>query len=146
MASLWKANKFLFTLLFFLNSKSLATSFDCEKKVVFKKQKIKIARKILNVELAETSEQITRGLMCRQSLKTGMLFVFKKPQRLSFWMKNTFIPLSIGFFNKDKRLVNIEDMTPVRSFLENPKKRYYRPGFGSIRFRGSSWVVHSKWY
>lgn len=129
MVSLWKWGSFLFFIgLVFFHSWSSANYSVCAKKVLFKKQKIKLAKQVLQVEVAQTSEQVTRGLMCRQSLKTGMLFIFKKPQKLSFWMKNTFIPLSIGFFDKDKKLLNTEDMEPVRSFLETPKKRYYSQG------------------
>ena len=42
----------------------------------------------------------------------GMLFVFERPEPLSFWMKNTFIPLSIAFLDANGRILNIEDMAP----------------------------------
>ena len=42
----------------------------------------------------------------------GMLFVFDKPQPLGFWMKNTYIPLSIAFVDAEGRILNIEDMRP----------------------------------
>jgi hypothetical protein len=42
----------------------------------------------------------------------GMLFVFAQPERQAFWMKNTFVPLSIAFIGDDGRIVNIEDMAP----------------------------------
>ena len=63
----------------------------------------------LNVELADTPAERARGLMFRQSLgeSEGMLFVFEKPETPSFWMKNTKIPLSIAFFDEDKKLINI---------------------------------------
>ncbi len=53
--------------------------------------------------------------MNRFSLKPdhGMLFVFERPEPLGFWMKNTFIPLSIAFIGADGRIVNIEDMRPL---------------------------------
>jgi uncharacterized membrane protein (UPF0127 family) len=41
-----------------------------------------------------------------------MLFIFERPEPLSFWMKNTFIPLSIAFLDTDGRILNIEDMAP----------------------------------
>jgi len=68
----------------------------------------------LTAEVVVTPEQRAVGLMHRFSLKTdhGMLFVFERSEPLSFWMKNTFIPLSIAFIGADGRIVNIEDMKP----------------------------------
>jgi len=53
----------------------------------------------VTAELAATPETRQKGLMGRRSLAPdhGMLFVHPAPQRLSFWMKNTRIPLSIAF-------------------------------------------------
>ncbi len=42
-----------------------------------------------------------------------MLFMFMGEQYLSFWMKNTLIPLSIGYFDKNKKLIEVKDMEPV---------------------------------
>jgi uncharacterized protein len=68
----------------------------------------------LVAELASTTETRTTGLMHRFSLKPdhGMLFVFSEPQPLAFWMKNTFVPLSIAFIGADGRILNIDDMAP----------------------------------
>jgi uncharacterized membrane protein (UPF0127 family) len=65
-------------------------------------------------EIAATQEQRSLGLMNRFSLQPdhGMLFVFERAEPLAFWMKNTFIPLSIAFIAPDGRIVNIEDMKP----------------------------------
>ena len=66
----------------------------------------------LIAEIADTPELLEKGLMGRPYLDKdhGMLFVFKKPQILYFWMKNTLIPLSIGFFDESKQLTEILDM------------------------------------
>jgi uncharacterized protein len=68
----------------------------------------------LVVEVAATSEQRATGLMNRFSLQQdhGMLFVFEAPQPLAFWMKDTYIPLSIAFVDQRGRILNIEDMRP----------------------------------
>jgi len=52
--------------------------------------------------------------MYRFSLRPdqGMVFVFAQPQQLGFWMKNTFVPLSIAFIDSQGRILNIEDMAP----------------------------------
>jgi len=68
----------------------------------------------LTAEVATAPEQRSLGLMNRFSLKPdhGMLFVFERNETLSFWMKNTYIPLSIAFIAPDGHIVNIEDMKP----------------------------------
>ena len=73
-------------------------------------------------ELAVTDAQRAQGLMHRTALADGkgMLFIFERDQILSFWMKNTVIPLSIAFITADGRIVEIfdmepEDLTPIRS-------------------------------
>lgn len=68
----------------------------------------------VTAEVVVSPEQRALGLMHRFSLKPdhGMLFVFERSEPLSFWMKNTFIPLSIAFIGADGRIVNIEDMKP----------------------------------
>ena len=65
-------------------------------------------------EVAATEQSRTTGLMYRFSLNpdSGMLFVFGTPQPMTFWMKNTYVPLSIAFIDADGRIVNIEDMAP----------------------------------
>jgi uncharacterized membrane protein (UPF0127 family) len=41
-----------------------------------------------------------------------MLFVFESSGRYPFWMRNTYVALSIAFIDERGRVVNIEDMTP----------------------------------
>jgi uncharacterized membrane protein (UPF0127 family) len=52
-----------------------------------------------SVEIADTEESRSRGLMFRDSMarRSGMLFVYDAPQPANFWMKNTLIPLDIIF-------------------------------------------------
>jgi uncharacterized membrane protein (UPF0127 family) len=68
----------------------------------------------VTVEIADTVPSQKQGLMFRKALDPdhGMLFVYKQPEILSFWMQNTQIPLSIGFFDAEQRLLQIEDMNP----------------------------------
>ena len=69
----------------------------------------------LVVEVASTPETRATGLMNRFSLRQdhGMLFVFEAPQPLAFYMKNTYVPLSIAFVDANGRILNIEDMRPL---------------------------------
>jgi uncharacterized membrane protein (UPF0127 family) len=95
----------------------------------------------ISVELARTSGERSRGLMYRKSLDDGkaMLFIFDRDERLSFWMKNTFIPLSIAFISRDGRILEIRDLRPldeaavrssrsVRYALEAPQGWFGRAG------------------
>ena len=68
----------------------------------------------ITAEVAATPEQRATGLMHRFSLRPdhGMIFVFERPEPQSFWMMNTFIPLSIAFIAPDGRIINIDDMAP----------------------------------
>jgi uncharacterized membrane protein (UPF0127 family) len=76
--------------------------------------KIQVGPHAVSAEVAQTPEQRALGLMYRFSLPAdhGMLFVFEAPQPLGFWMRNTYIPLSIAFIGADGRILNVEDMAP----------------------------------
>ena len=66
-----------------------------------------------SVEIAKTAAQQSRGMMFRTSMAddTGMLFPYSAPQFLSFWMKNTYIPLDIIFIRQDGSIENIAENT-----------------------------------
>jgi len=69
------------------------------------------------VELAETREKQTLGLMFRDELPDdhGMLFLFPVEAMRSFWMKNTRIPLDILYFDDELRLINVQTARPCRT-------------------------------
>ena len=75
---------------------------------------IKVGDAPLRVETASDEESIKKGLMFRNELETdaGILFIFPEPTQISFWMKNTNIPLSIAYVSENNEILNIEDMTP----------------------------------
>ena len=66
------------------------------------------------VELAVTPEQRNSGLMFREQLgeRQGMLFVFEEEKILTFWMRNTSLPLSIAFIDERGTIVHLTDMEP----------------------------------
>jgi uncharacterized membrane protein (UPF0127 family) len=68
----------------------------------------------IRVEVADTAGVREIGLMNRFSIPAdeGMLFVFPVPQPLAFWMRDTYMPLSIAFIDAEGRILNIEEMTP----------------------------------
>ena len=63
----------------------------------------------LAVELAVSAQQRGQGLMFRSKLETGtgMLFIFDYSQQVNMWMKNTYIPLDIVFYDRNRKLVSI---------------------------------------
>ena len=68
----------------------------------------------INVQLAQTPEQRSVGLMFRKEMpqSEGMLFVFEQPTQQCFWMKNTLLPLTAAFVADDGTIVNLADMKP----------------------------------
>ncbi len=74
------------------------------------------------VELAASEPQRERGLMYRNHLDpdAGMLFVFDREAPLTFWMKNTLIPLDMIFISSGRRIVGIvENAVPE---TETPRR------------------------
>ena len=69
----------------------------------------------VRVEIADGPFEQMRGLMYRTELgeDRGMLFVYRREQVLSFWMKNTRIPLSIAYIDSKGRITDILDMKPL---------------------------------
>jgi uncharacterized membrane protein (UPF0127 family) len=63
------------------------------------------------VEVAQTPEQQSQGLMYRQSLAPdrGMIFPRDPPGDASFWMKNTLIPLDLIFIRSDGTIARIAE-------------------------------------
>ncbi len=74
-----------------------------------------VSAETLYVEVADSYEERRSGLMFRDTLpeNRGMFFVFPYPQRLSFWMKNTYIPLSIAYIGGDWVIKEIYDLQPL---------------------------------
>ena len=81
----------------------------------WKTTSIQIGEHSLDIEIADTSEKMARGLMFRKSLpeNQGMLFIFQRPRQASFWMKNTFIPLSIAYLNQEGTILEIYPLEPL---------------------------------
>ncbi|MCP3871337.1 MAG: DUF192 domain-containing protein [Gammaproteobacteria bacterium] len=75
---------------------------------------IRVDDAVARVEVADSRASRQQGLMHRKSLDrdTGMLMVFPEEKVLQIWMLNTLIPLDVGFFDKDGRLLNVASMEP----------------------------------
>jgi hypothetical protein len=66
-----------------------------------------------DIEVMTTFQDRARGLMFRRSLpeKSGMLFLYDRPEPAAMWMKNTFIPLDIVFIAPGGTVHRIEKNT-----------------------------------
>jgi uncharacterized protein len=102
---------------------------------------ITVGMDVYHIEVAVTQEEQSLGLMNRKELKSneGMIFLYQEDRKLSFWMKNTLVPLSIAFIAKDGTIKEIyhmkpESLTPVdsthsvRYALELPQGSFKRSG------------------
>lgn len=94
--------------------------------ISFEKVDLKVGNSKVHAQIADTEERREHGLMFVKSLGSndGMLFVFENEQPLSFWMKNTLIPLSIGFFNAQGELVDMQEMKPAQSLMVSRPPTY----------------------
>lgn len=107
---------FQFLLLFFLLFSS------CKKGTSEKQNKpseqqyffFHIGKTKIKAELAILPEERQRGLMFRKKMEpgTGMLFIFEYGTPQKFWMKNTKIPLDIGYFSPQGKLMEIHTAKP----------------------------------
>lgn len=80
------------------------------------------------IEIADTSEKRSRGLMFRQSMPAdrGMLFVFEETRAVGFWMQNTSLPLDLVFIAEDGTVRGIRRGTPFSTDLISSR--------GAVRF------------
>jgi uncharacterized membrane protein (UPF0127 family) len=102
---------FIFLLPFFAGCENRIKKLPTQNLTIQKADNSSVA---LIAEIADTTEERSQGLMYRQELAAGegMLFVFDHDQVIGFWMKNTFIPLSIAFISSDGIILEIRDMKP----------------------------------
>jgi uncharacterized membrane protein (UPF0127 family) len=70
---------------------------------------------VIDVEIADTPETEQRGLMYRTKLgrEQGMIFVWPREARRTFWMHNTCLPLDMLFLAKDGTIVGLLEQVPV---------------------------------
>jgi uncharacterized membrane protein (UPF0127 family) len=96
--------------------------------VTFDKSSLEIQTKTgthkFTVEMAVSDRQQAQGLMFRRSMapNAGMLFDYKRPTRITMWMKNTYIPLDMIFIGADGRIINIAQRTVPLSEATIPSR------------------------
>ncbi len=94
------------------NTISMGSEFTKEGTLSFVQPGDSVVRTI-DIEIAETDQERTQGLMFRRSMgyDKGMLFIFEEADASGFWMKNTPMPLDIIFVGPDSQVVSIAKRT-----------------------------------
>jgi uncharacterized membrane protein (UPF0127 family) len=82
-----------------------------------------IGKAELTTEVASTPLQEETGLMYRTKMSDnhGMIFLLTRTGYATFWMKNTLIPLSVAYIDKDGVILEIHDMKPLDETTINSK-------------------------
>lgn len=93
---------------------------------------------VIEAAVVADPQRRSLGLMFREDLPMngGMLFVFPEEQILSFWMKNTPLPLSIAFIDVNGVILNIEKMMPYDDVTHHQS---IAPAFFALE-------VHQGWF
>lgn len=109
-----------------------------EPKTVHDRFAIKVGGQVVQMRLAILPQEQQQGLMFLKSMPAdeGMIFLYDRPQQMSFWMRNTDLPLDMGFFDADGKLKEVYPMYPhderpvqslgVRQFALEMNQGWYR--------------------
>ncbi len=75
---------------------------------------IKVGARTVQLQVALFPAETLKGLMFREQMGAdeGMVFVFDRPQQMSFWMRNTPLPLDVGYFDPEGVLKEIYPLYP----------------------------------
>jgi len=75
---------------------------------------IKVGGHLVQMRLAVHPQEMQQGLMYLKSMPKdeGMVFLYDRPQQMSFWMRNCEFPQDIGFFDSEARLKEVFPMYP----------------------------------
>lgn len=95
----------------------------------FEATAVKINQTIINVEIANSNDEKAKGLSGRDSLdpSAGMLFIYDKKDRYSFWMKGMKIPIDFIWI-EDKTVVDIfENASPPEPGQAEESFKIYQP-------------------
>ncbi len=86
----------------------------------YKTKEIRIGAHKLRVAIADDDEKRAKGMMFVENWSKfdGMLFIFDEAQIRRFWMKNTLLPLSLGFFDQNKKLIQTAELKPPKSIAQ----------------------------
>lgn len=104
--------------------------------------KVKLGSMMIDLEVAQTPEQQSLGLMYRRQLADdrGMLFPFSPARFTRFWMKNVVLNLDMVFFHRGRVIYIASNVPPCRA---EPCETYGPSGLvdGVIELRGGRAVA-----
>ncbi len=108
-------------------------------------RQVSLSDHIFDLEIAVTEEDLQLGLMHRENLPkdAGMLFVFPGEISLTFWMKNTLIPLGILFMDAHGIVVDIQTMFPQPGAADAELLRYPSAAPAQYALEINAGVAHS---
>ncbi|MBI5384913.1 MAG: DUF192 domain-containing protein [Verrucomicrobia bacterium] len=77
--------------------------------------KLWVGAEELTAEVCLTAQQMATGMMFRTNLaeNAAMLFPFATPQRASFYMRNTTVPLSAAYLDAEGAILEIRQLKPL---------------------------------
>jgi hypothetical protein len=77
--------------------------------------KLWLGRQEIMAEIAATQRELATGMMHRKEMgeNEGMLFIMPFPQRASFYMRNTHVPLSVAYIDTEGTILEIHDLQPL---------------------------------
>lgn len=118
-----------------------ASARDLEK--LYEKAKFRLGKKEFTAYLADDDQKRSQGLMFIDKLPadTGMLFIFEEERTQGFWMKNTLIPLNIGFFDANGILTEAQEMKVAESLVSKNIPSYQSKGPALFALE-----MNSKWF
>jgi uncharacterized membrane protein (UPF0127 family) len=107
--------------------------------------KLWLGNQELTAEVARAPVEVQTGMMFRTNIASneGMLFVFGRPFRVSFYMRNTVVPLSCAYIDPDGVIQEIHDLKPrdetpvwagsdnIQYVLETAQGWFQRNGIGA---------------
>lgn len=75
--------------------------------------------RIFTFEVASTPAQRAKGLMDRKEWGNidGMIFVYQQPKQASYWMKDTYLGMSLLYLDKDYNILEIHQPIPMSTEL-----------------------------
>jgi len=113
----------------------------CLRRQAVKAKQVEINGQQLKVEVAVSDKAKAKGLSGRLTMgeNQAMLFVFKEPVKIGFWMKDMHFPLDIVWI-LDQRVVAITKKVPVEKNNQNLKIYYPPQPINYVLEVGAGWT------
>src|SRR3989344_5463411 len=82
------------------------------------KSEVILAGRVFEVDVVDTNYLLSKGLSGRMSLDEdqGMLFVFQKPDKYGFWMKDMLFPIDIIWFDQNFKIIHVEKSVSPQTY------------------------------